>query len=56
MCDDPEEAAQDEIGHAICLVTVNEFLQPFPEPAMAGSILPIGVDQYIDVREKHSVG
>jgi len=51
MGGDSEEPAQYKIGHTICLIAVDEFLQPIPEPMVVRSSLPIGIDQYIDVRE-----
>ena len=48
----PNEAAQDKIGNSICLVAVDETLKPLPIGGMVRRILPVCVDEHVDIGEE----
>jgi hypothetical protein len=47
---DTQEAAADEVGKTETLFAIHEILKPETESEMIRRILPIRVDQDVDVR------
>ena len=53
MRHDTNEPAQDQIGNRICLVAVDDALEPRAIGAMVRCILPMCIDEDVDIGEDH---
>jgi hypothetical protein len=53
MGDHSQEPAQDQVGHAVGGVTVDEIGQPLPIARMVGRIFAMRVDQDVNVDQDH---
>src|SRR5688572_10201661 len=55
MGNNPDEPAEHEVRDTIRFVSVDEVLQPLSVTLMVRSILTIGIDQHVNIREQHPV-
>jgi len=53
MGHDAEKAAQHEVGHTVGVIGVNQLFEPVTIWIMVRRILPVGVDEHIDVKKDH---
>ena len=55
MGDDAEKSAQDKIGDSVGMIRIDEVLKPCEILTVVGSILAVGIHQYIHIKKNHAV-
>jgi hypothetical protein len=50
--DDPQETAQDDIGHTVRRVRVDEVAEPVGVTLVVGRVGAVGIDQDVNVGEE----